>query len=296
MNLKLLLAIVVIVIIIIGVCLYIFRRKDHSLDLRSPAIIYNPSVNEIRDAIQTRNPLLIEIPNLNERINNYSVYDLETHFQGLPARLIVTKSGLVGWYFPDVVPEKTPDNMRRDFLYTNKPGIEVPAIQLDKMKDAFSYYKGEMPFVWDEDERYYVRISLPNKSKNLWDTPEFLQPFKHRETFYISKKDVITNLHYDNRPGFLVQLRGKKRVILFPEKDLKNVCMNHPKHPLERRSKMNRKITDENIDKLCPEMKGLKGYEVILEPNQALFIPDRCPHYVETLEDDTISIVCRLME
>lgn len=106
-------------------------------------------------------------------------------------------------------------------------------------------------------------------------------------SFFFSDKDYITNLHIDYNPNMIHQVHGRKLFYLFPPGDEWRM---HPEgHPLERRAIHGGLISPEML-------QGLEYSEVILHPGQTIFIPPRWLHYVHTLDDHTVSVVCPLDE
>jgi ribosomal protein L16 Arg81 hydroxylase len=104
---------------------------------------------------------------------------------------------------------------------------------------------------------------------------------------------IVTNIHYDANPGFVVQLRGRKRILIWPPSEKENLYITYPmNHPYYRRSRYDGRIEDVGVD--FPKIKQAKYIEVILKPDECLYIPKGWFHYVETLDDITVSSIVRL--
>ena len=124
-------------------------------------------------------------------------------------------------------------------------------------------------------------LKLPVTDWNLW-----IGPGGH-----------TTCLHYDPFDGVLVQLSGKKRVVLYPPSQLYNLypfhILNHLKYGAKLRSGYSQIYPDAIDEKAFPRVKEAQRhrYEVILNPGECLFIPAGWWHEVSTLGDGLVCSV-----
>jgi len=83
-------------------------------------------------------------------------------------------------------------------------------------------------------------------------------------------------LHYDIDMShvFLNQIHGRKRVLLFPHDQSRNLY----RHPFTVASYVDLNNPDYNK---YPALAHTKGYEVILQPGETLFMPSGFWHYIE---------------
>ncbi|KIG19155.1 hypothetical protein DB30_04620 [Enhygromyxa salina] len=97
---------------------------------------------------------------------------------------------------------------------------------------------------------------------------------------WLSQAGAITTLHYDQTPGFLVQLQGRKRVVLAPiTADL------YPFPVTDWRTRSSQVIDLPGVDlEQYPNFARSHCWEVELEPGQVLFVPNPIWHWVESLE------------
>lgn len=110
---------------------------------------------------------------------------------------------------------------------------------------------------------------------NLW-----LGPAGHREP-----------LHYDPLDGTLIQMRGKKKLVLFPPTQLKNLypfpLTRHIKHGLNIRSWFSQ------VDPESPNHEAFPNYHiaeqekrvVLLGPGEAIFLPSGWWHEVTAVDE-----------
>ncbi|BDA42635.1 probable bifunctional peptidase and arginyl-hydroxylase JMJD5 [Coccomyxa sp. Obi] len=107
---------------------------------------------------------------------------------------------------------------------------------------------------------------------------------------WLSPQGAVSPLHYDGHTSFLTQIRGRKRLLLFPPSDLDRLQPYPSWHILRRRCR---------LDPAKPDLKRfpyfhqqLTAMEAILEPGDTLFFPPRWAHYTESL-DLSVSITYR---
>lgn len=234
--------------------------------------------------------------NLSKSIENLSLSELQQQFYNDNTLLYVTKTGLVSHYFPSIGKDYissdsnkcliVPDNLQLPNFYTWHKAIPMDG------SEAFDYFLRRNKPIWHHNEKYYIRI-LTNKCKKF--VPKCVKN-NYTTTFYVSESGVTTTLHVDSRPGYIVQLRGRKRIIVFPKEDKKYLYFDYPEnHPLKRRSKFDGKFYP-GVEKSWPNISQASKEEYILNPDEYIFIPENCPHYVESLDKETISVIVRFTD
>jgi hypothetical protein len=117
-----------------------------------------------------------------------------------------------------------------------------------------------------------------------------LNLLKYRFSFF-GTKNSATRMHYDIDYSnvFLSQFMGRKRVLLFDRNQAFNLYqIPYTTHSLVDFSKI---YLPEYSDKF-PNLYNLKGYEVILEPGETLFMPSGYWHYI-SYEDSSFSVALR---
>eukprot|EP00927_Polykrikos_kofoidii_P069597 TRINITY_DN6512_c0_g2_i1.p1 TRINITY_DN6512_c0_g2~~TRINITY_DN6512_c0_g2_i1.p1 ORF type:complete len:340 (-),score=35.24 TRINITY_DN6512_c0_g2_i1:52-1071(-) len=119
-------------------------------------------------------------------------------------------------------------------------------------------------------------------------------------SMYVSQKGLQTNLHVDQHSGFLVQLQGHKRVVLFngrgrqaAAKVLRCRGWGDAAAPVNRRSWFDDGVPDEPGWPSLPPFVGLDGCEVEVGPGLALYIPKGYFHDVLSREQTTFGFVLR---
>lgn len=112
------------------------------------------------------------------------------------------------------------------------------------------------------------------------------------ENFYFlffGPKGAVTQIHYDIDMShvFHTTFKGKKRFVLFDQSQSKNLY----RHPFTVRSYVDVDLPD--YEKF-PQLKEAKGYEVILNPGETLFIPAGFWHHIVYEEAGfALSLRCR---
>lgn len=114
-------------------------------------------------------------------------------------------------------------------------------------------------------------------------------------SLYVSEAGVQTNLHCDERGALLAQLKGRKRVVLFPPSCRALRAANWGKDgilsPCGRRSWYSDGLQADWAEQ--PPFKDLGGTEVEVEEGWALYTPRRWWHDVLSLDVETIGLVAR---
>lgn len=219
--------------------------------------------------------------------------------------LFITPTGVLGYYNPSLVHVEVRDGQPwgRVIDPTVLPqGEEValPHWQLAGNLALGGYMgllqqRGPTDFFLNSNERVYMRTVgdvLPQVAPYMpQDVPVDEATCAH-VSFYVSHAGTVTNLHWDVYSGVIHQLKGRKRVIFFSPEQVNCFAMYPNRHIFARRAQIAEKLSDATL-RTHPEMVGATGYECIIEPDQWLYIPARWLHHVETLDDDTISLITR---
>lgn len=173
------------------------------------------------------------------------------------------------------------DFINKNFIYRSLPFCEL-------VKRA-SREKQENFFI-EETEKYYLRALGDNPRKDIADIrqqfpelaedihfPEFYPEEKFfSSVFRIASPGLQLWTHYDVMDNFLIQVQGKKRVVLFSPKSVSFMYMNGDKSEV---------LDIDNVDsnKYLLFSKA-ERFEVLLEPGDVLFIPALWFHNVISLE------------
>ncbi len=138
---------------------------------------------------------------------------------------------------------------------------------------------------------YYMRgVSMTRQAPRLL---EDIRPIPYiptgthvSENFWVGPAGAVSPLHYDVFDAFLIQVTGRKRVVMFPHSDWRSLYLRSTFSVSPHMSDLY--LDDLDLDKF-PDVRGLHGWETTLEAGQALFIPAGVFHQVWSL-DETISI------
>lgn len=155
----------------------------------------------------------------------------------------------------------------------------------------------------------FLHTNLPQLASSLLHSSSPITPKSHLVNQWISSQGAITPLHYDRCHGFLLQVVGRKRFIVFHKDDFSNLYMyqgyDGPTHCSKLRGVSNIYCHDsvsstfpsssifdrEWFLKTYPKLKCLQHQPLIfdLEPGDVLFTPALYLHHVESI-DGSISI------
>lgn len=132
--------------------------------------------------------------------------------------------------------------------------------------------------------------------KDQESTPNALSaPFKASNCgLWISSPGCVTPLHFDLCHGFLCQIRGTKRVLLFAPTDLRSLYINPPDGPNPNTSQVDIAAwleEDADQQKRFPKVANADPYEHLLQPGEALYIPPFWWHHVSTMADPACSVL-----
>jgi hypothetical protein len=113
---------------------------------------------------------------------------------------------------------------------------------------------------------------------------------------YLGAVGTCSPLHYDLNHGLLAQVRGRKRVWLFPPSEREQLYLRGPfpgANQLHRQSAVDIHAPDHGA---FPRFARASGYEVTLEPGQMLFIPALWFHEIAAVDgvgvDGTDGPIC----
>jgi hypothetical protein len=122
----------------------------------------------------------------------------------------------------------------------------------------------------------YNIVSKAPELKDDVSLPPLMKGFSKRFLFmFFGPKGAVTQIHYDIDMShvFHTAIVGRKRFVLFPQSESKKLY----RHPFTIRSYVD---VDNPDFETYPLLKEAKGYEVILEPGETLFIPSGFWHHV----------------
>eukprot|EP00026_Physarum_polycephalum_P008946 Phypoly_transcript_09053.p1 GENE.Phypoly_transcript_09053~~Phypoly_transcript_09053.p1 ORF type:complete len:477 (-),score=74.61 Phypoly_transcript_09053:15-1313(-) len=113
---------------------------------------------------------------------------------------------------------------------------------------------------------------------NLWLTPQDQNQFGLY--LWLSGKGTRPPIHIDSDHNFYVHISGRKRFILFPPTEWKNLYMYPRLHPQFHKAQ----VEFEHPDLArFPNYANAKGYEALLEPGDVMYVPPYWWHHVESI-------------
>lgn len=191
----------------------------------------------------------------------------------LKLRLLTSKTGIFGSYGGI---EVTCDD---GVLYGHGDGysFQLPHKQMDG-EDNFEIEDGEICYY-----RTFGDIKRQHTYKDL--IPHDIYENLIHVCTYLSQAGSITNIHYDPYPGVIYQSSGRKRVVLIAPEHHGLFDMYPIDHPLKRRSRHDGVVDFTQF--------GCEYHEVIVNEGEYVFVPSMWLHYVETLDNDCISLIIR---
>nr|AYM54214.1 JmjC domain protein [Sorangium cellulosum] len=135
-----------------------------------------------------------------------------------------------------------------------------------------------------QGERCYIYQSPPERlGPLLEDLP--MSPLIPPDACVVNRyawigEGTITVAHYDTEENFLLQLRGKKRVLLFSPADHDYLYFNRNGTVHDRHTRVDFTKVDEQQ---FPDFRKARAYETVLEPGDMLYIPVCWLHHIETV-------------
>lgn len=172
------------------------------------------------------------------------------------------------------------------------------ALSIWEGRHAFCHLYGGVPYV-------YLRgnVAAPEAEAclkdSIFDTLMSTASFGSgplKLTLYASQQGLQTNLHVDEHSGFLVQVSGTKRVVLFDKKRgraLRCAAWKSSEAPVCRRSWFDDGVPNELGWSDNAPFAGLGGHEVEVGPGQSLYIPKGYFHDVLSRSTHTVGAVLR---
>jgi hypothetical protein len=122
---------------------------------------------------------------------------------------------------------------------------------------------------------YNIVSKAPELKKDV-NLPPLMKGFSKRFLFmFFGPKGAVTQIHYDIDMShvFHTAIKGRKRFVLFAQSESKKLY----RHPFTIRSYVD--VDNPDFEKY-PLLKEAKGFEVMLEPGETLFIPSGFWHHV----------------
>eukprot|EP00808_Paulinella_micropora_P029913 g16238.t1 len=204
-----------------------------------------------------------------------STLDREFVYYDLSKPLLAHQPGAV-WRAPSQVEEQVDTEQFLQQVFFTK---EVPNPQNLSIPDEYWYFSAKLT-----DFPALLASVSPFKSFVSPLLPTGYDSGFVRPNLWISSSNVSARCHYDAENNLFVQIRGRKRMILFPTNVWPHLSSFPHSHPVARHSRI-----DFRAASLLPaEFLSLgavlnQGWEVVLEPGDVLFLPSFWWHFVESL-------------
>eukprot|EP00040_Diaphanoeca_grandis_P002122 m.20604 g.20604 ORF g.20604 m.20604 type:complete len:588 (-) comp13004_c0_seq1:46-1809(-) len=103
---------------------------------------------------------------------------------------------------------------------------------------------------------------------------------------WISPKESVTPAHYDIAHNFFIQMKGRKRVLMFPPESWQLLYLHPILHPASLSAQVNLNADFESQRSQFPFLprEGISAYVADLGPGDVLYIPPLWLHHVTTIE------------
>ena len=148
---------------------------------------------------------------------------------------------------------------------------------------------GRRPLVYGEDERVYLQALAPHEMMRRVDF-DFLaaasekQPDSVLGRLWVSAPGTVSPLHFDQQDSYLCQVRGVKRMLLWPDTLLPNFEPYSADHPLARRLQTSILAPAPPDLESSERLQSLASpLEAVLRPGDVLYFPSCWPHHTEAL-------------
>ena len=144
----------------------------------------------------------------------------------------------------------------------------------------------------DGFQGHYYFTELPTELAGDTDPDDLLFNTRRDHTakkqfLWVSSPGMITHGHFDQDYNVFVQLKGRKRFTLWLPWQHELLYMYPRVHPMWHKSRVN--FQEPDLEKFPLFGKSHAG-QVTLEPGDALYIPPYTWHYVETLDEPSVSM------
>jgi hypothetical protein len=159
------------------------------------------------------------------------------------------------------------------------------------------------PLFYGDCERVYMQADVPECLQAQWQVPAEWSGWgaarsAQRMRLWVSAHGSISPLHFDSAGSFLCQLRGTKRVVLFPPAALDRLYPYPEGHPLFRRSRVDLYESAPRRARWFPAFEdGGAGpalaRQVVLQEGDVLLLPPLWWHHVETTSPLSVSVGAR---
>jgi ribosomal protein L16 Arg81 hydroxylase len=187
-----------------------------------------------------------------------------------------------------------------EFLKTAVGPVEVGVFSNDKNKEnkpvhtphTFTTFDKYIDSITLDDQKFRLFLFnildyAPSLIKDFeWPTQFFNGVVRRYPMLFAGAKGSVTHLHFDMDLSDVMQTQflGKKRVLLFPFEEQYHIY----RRPFEVMSLVDftEYYTAEFQEKIerYPALKNAKGYEVILEHGDTLYMPSKFWHHMEYIE------------
>lgn len=138
-----------------------------------------------------------------------------------------------------------------------------------------------------EECLYLNQQSIPQRFPELvqeLSEPEIMPPGSVQELYlWLGSKGNVSSLHFDRPNNFLVQLHGRKRLVLFAPQD------HAALYPSQKISHFSRVDIERPDLSAFPDYARVQGYEAVLEAGDTLYLPPFWWHQVYS-ESTSVSI------
>ncbi|XP_052234433.1 tRNA wybutosine-synthesizing protein 5-like isoform X1 [Dreissena polymorpha] len=243
-------------------------KNTNSLNYINVDILSNVSKETFNDLYKKRRPIVLRGVDIGPCVERWTVDYLASKGGDREVKIHVSKTSQM-------------DFINKNFMYRSLPFSElVKRASKTKQEEYFA----------EETEKYYlralgddprkdiadIRVQFPNLASDINIPPFFPEEKFFSSVFRIASPDLQLWTHYDVMDNFLIQVQGRKRVVLFSPSSVNFLYMNGDKSEV---------LEIDTVDTFrFPLFSKAERYEVILEPGDILFIPALWFHNVISLE------------
>lgn len=130
---------------------------------------------------------------------------------------------------------------------------------------------------------HYLRArldTLPELAREVRTPPYADGRLGLRSNLWFAMEGTVSQLHFDLPHNLVVQLHGRKRFILFSDRDSRSVYPHSFRSSTPHLSRVDPEAPD--LERF-PRLRRARPLECVLEPGDALFIPRRFWHHARAL-------------
>lgn len=249
-------------------------------------ILNDPSLEVFNEFLNKNQPVLIKNALHWKLMNNFSLDKITKLFGDRQYSTVVSKTGM--W-----ADGSTYEDHHYNYSAVNPMERKLSLLSADEFIQRAFKPNQFSKLHFDNEAMYLISAAPESMVEELSPPLKFLDK-KAFPTFWMSTPGNITHTHNDEREGFLIQIFGTKKVILFDgtydlfqktDEEQNKGNENYTAFDNDEEKVFSPLINPElATENEFPGLANLEGYECTLIPGDILYIPFKWWHYVRSID------------